>query len=58
MTQQQLTALATVIRSIIAQETKHTDTDDTDVFYELFAYMRMHVRVEFLNFICISVYLY
>ncbi len=32
MTQQQFTALATVIRSIIAQETKHTDTDDTDVF--------------------------
>ena len=32
MTKQQHTALATVIRSIIAQETKHTDTDDTDVF--------------------------
>ena len=32
MTKQQLTALATVIRSIMAQETKHTDTDDTDVF--------------------------
>ena len=29
MTEQQLITLATVIRSIIAQETKHTDTDDT-----------------------------
>ena len=29
MTKQQLITLATVIRSIMAQEAKHTDTDDT-----------------------------